>query len=67
MRSKLYDYLPRQWKLRIAGSLALLFMLIAGLPLMFSVALVLGAKLWLVLLPMAILGLVCRILVRWRR
>lgn len=67
MRSKLYDYLPKQWKQRIAGSLALLIALIAGLPLMFGIALVLVAKLWLVLVPIAILALVCRILARWRR
>lgn len=35
----MFKYLPKQWKQRIAGSLALLVMVITGLPLMFSVAL----------------------------
>lgn len=63
----MYRYLPRQWKQRIAGGLALLVVLIAGLPLMFSVLLVLAAKLWPVLLAIAIVVLVCRLLARWRR
>ena len=62
----MYKYLSKQWRLRIAGGLALLFALIAGAPLMFSVVLVLGAKLWVVLLLMAVLVLVCRNLARWR-
>ena len=66
-KQAMYKYLPKQWKLRIAGNLTLLLALIAGLPLMFSVALVVVAKLWPVLLPMAILVLACRILARWRR
>ncbi len=63
----MYRYLPRGWKLRFAGGAALLFMLTAGLPLMLSTFLVLAAKLWPLLLPMAILPLAGRILARWRR
>jgi hypothetical protein len=60
----MYRYLPRSWRLRLAGGAALPFLLVAGLPLMFSVALVLGAKLWPVLLLLAIVVLVGRILAR---
>ena len=63
----MYRYLPKGWKLRFAAGLALLFMLIAGLPLMFSIAMVLVAKLWPLLLPIAIVVLVGRLLARWRR
>ena len=62
----MYRYLPKQWKLRIAGSLALVIVLIA-VPLMLGIVLVLAAKLWPLLLPIAIVVLVCRILARWRR
>lgn len=63
----MHRYLPKHWKQRFAAGLALLFMVIAGLPLMFSIVLVLAAKLWPVLLPISVLVLVGRILARWRR
>ncbi len=62
-----YKYLPKEWKRRIATSLTLLFMLTAGAPLMFSIALVLITKLAPVLLPLLILTVVVRLLAGWRR
>jgi hypothetical protein len=62
----MFRYLPRRWKLRCAAAMALLFMVTAGLPVIFSVALVLAVKLWPVLVSMTILVLACRILARWR-
>jgi predicted ABC-type sugar transport system permease subunit len=63
----MYRYLPKQWKLRIAGGLALFFGVIAGAPLMISVVLVLVVKFWSILLPLAMLAFVYRLLARWRR
>ena len=60
-------YLPEQWKRQIGGSLALLFLLIAGVPVILSVAAVFVEKLWPILLSVAVLILVGRLLARWRR
>jgi hypothetical protein len=60
-------YLPKQWKRQIASSLALFFLLITGVPLMLSIAVVFVEKLWPILLSIAVLMLVGRLLARWRR
>ena len=59
----MFKYLPKQWKRQIA----LLFLLIAGIPFILSVAVVFVEKCWPLLLSVAVLLLGRWLLVRWRR